>query len=340
MLAIRLFLSGTLLLLFSALSLAFNPSLLSCPRPNSALAKGASSDQEADVAEPPLSTEYKYISAQGFEVTRPSAPSSQAINSLPRRLLVTTVFLTIPLSLGSNFLGLTSKLIVSSPVPQIASLASSLGLQELFPDAEGYKIYKSPSRSAQPQMTRQGTFVRYSLLVPPQFVQDPAVMLARSQLSDPNREMKMSRSSTSSLIPDVAWGPMGKIDPVTRKSSSDTNISVIKTVIRAPFSLSKTIGSDPLLAGQSVLTNLLCPPNSGREGTLIASSKKTVEGIEYYTIEYVISCSDAVAANKKLRAISVLAGVGDDTLLTYTAVGREGEFSTSLRRSAESFTVI
>lgn len=232
------------LLIFSVLMCCegFTPLSLTCPHRQLSRTSLASTENDSPESLPPppqaptptsTTDDYKYISAQGFEVVRPVTPSAAAINSLPRRLLITTVFLTIPLSLASNFLGLTSKLIISSPIHAVSSLASSLNLQELFPDSSGYKIYKSPPRSSQP-LPKPRTFVRYSLLVPPNFVQDSAILLARSQLTDPNREMKMSRSGTSNLIPDVAWGPMGKIDPVTRKSSSDTNISVIKNVIGEP----------------------------------------------------------------------------------------------------------
>lgn len=74
----------------------------------------------------------------------------------------------------------------------------------------GYKTYKSPTRSSQPLPLTKKTFVRYLLLIPPRFVQDPAVALANSQLSDPNREMRMPRSAAKDTIPDVAWGPMGR----------------------------------------------------------------------------------------------------------------------------------
>ena len=178
-----------------------------------------------DTSTTSTSEPYKYVSAQGFEVSRPNSPNPELIKSLPRRLLVTTFFLTLPLTFLSNFLELTSKLIISSPIPAISNLAASLNLNEFYPDGEGYKLYKSPSRSSQPvPYNIKRTPVRYSLLIPPRFVQDPAVALANSQLSDPNREMRMARSSAKDTVPDVAWGPMGMIDPVTKRSSSDVNL--------------------------------------------------------------------------------------------------------------------
>jgi hypothetical protein len=148
-------------------------------------------------------------------------PPTHHSNDLPRRLFVTTTFLTIPLALGSNFLGVTSNLILSSPFPAIRSLSDSLGLNTLYPDASGYKTYTSPKPES--SLVSTGRRARYKLTLPPRFVQDPAIALARAQATDPNREMRMRGGLNT--IPDVAFGPMGKIDPVTRKSSSDVNIS-------------------------------------------------------------------------------------------------------------------
>ena len=105
-----------------------NPStaLYSEPDPPSLSARPASTSTPTTTTEP-----YKYVSSQGFEVERPRAPSAAAVRRLPRRLFITTVFLTLPLTFLSNFLELTSKLVISSPIPAVADFAASLNLNEV-----------------------------------------------------------------------------------------------------------------------------------------------------------------------------------------------------------------
>ena len=277
---------------------------------------------------------YTYTSSAGFQVTRPIKPSAKLINDLPRRLFVTTTFLTIPLALGSNFLGVTSNLILSSPVPAVRSLSESLGLNTLYPDASGYKTYISPKPAS--SLVSSGRLARYKLTLPPSFVQDPSVNLARARATDPNREMRM-RGGVGT-IPDVAFGPMGKIDPVTRKSSSDVNISVITSAVDKSFNMDRILrGKEPSEAGQVLIDTFLCGPGSGREGKLV-EAKLVKRGREMLSIEYVIT----KPSGKRLRSISLLAPVGGE-LVTYTVVGREGEFDDDggrLRRSAESFEIL
>ena len=99
---------------------------------------------------------------------------------------------------------------------------------------------------------------------------------------------------------------MGKIDTVTRKSSSDINLSVITTTLPPPFSLAKVMGNDTLEASQRIVSKLLCPPNSGKNGILLSASKQTRNRTDMYVIEYTIDFERT--SQNKLRAISILAG--------------------------------
>lgn len=93
---------------------------------------------------------------------------------------------------------------------------------------------------------------------------------------------------------------------MTRKSSSDVNLSVITTQVPPPFSLAKVMGDDFLDSSQRIISELLCPPNSGKNGTLVSASKQTRNRTDVYVIEYTI---DFERTNQnKLRAISILAG--------------------------------
>ena len=98
------------------------------------------------------------------------------------------------------------------------------------------------------------------------------------------------------------------------------------------------MGNDILEASQRIISELLCPQNSGKVGTLLNASKQTRDGRDVYVIEYSIEFT-RIPNQRKLRSISILAGVGD-TLVTYTCVGRDGEFPVSLQRSAESFAIL
>jgi len=236
---------------------------------------------------------------------------------------------------------LTSTLVVSSPIAPIRDIASEIGLQRLYTDSTGYKSFLSPSKQSQVMIPApRRTFVRYSLLVPPLFVRDPAVELAKSRLLDPSYTSLASKAQLAASVPDVAFGPMGRVDSTTRKSNPDTNISVVINRVQPPFSLERTIGSDAEEAAEKIIKELLCPPGSGRTGTLLTASKQARGGCKMsYVIEYTITIAGR-GNERVLQAVSVLGSVGEDTLVTYTAVAPEGQFSEPLRKSAESFLIV
>lgn len=112
-----------------------------------------------------------FTNANGIPVQRAAQPSAAAINALPRRLALTTLFITIPVSLTSNLFGITSSLIVSSPIPQIRDAARKIRLNDVYADQDGFKTYHQPRSPRGPS---------YEFVVPPLFLSDPAVLLANN----------------------------------------------------------------------------------------------------------------------------------------------------------------
>ncbi|GMI39071.1 hypothetical protein TeGR_g15096 [Tetraparma gracilis] len=196
---------------------------------------------------PKSSEKYVFTNANGIPVQRAAQPSAAAINALPRRLALTTLFITIPVSLTSNLFGITSSLIVSSPIPQIRDAARKIRLNDVYADKDGYKTYHQPRSPRGPA---------YEFVVPPLFLSDPAVLLANNS----PRTYKMN--PLDNVLPDVAFGPAGRVDPVTRRSSSDVTISVIS------YSIERKDGS------RFRAISILADDNNNRLVTYTATSKE------------------------------------------------------------------
>jgi hypothetical protein len=129
-----------------------------------------------------------FTNANGIPVQRAAQPSAAAINALPRRLALTTLFITIPVSLTSNLFGITSSLIVSSPIPQIRDAARKIRLNDVYADKDGYKTYHQPRSPRGPA---------YEFVVPPLFLSDPAVLLANNSPRTYARRRASEASVTS-----------------------------------------------------------------------------------------------------------------------------------------------
>jgi len=78
--------------------------------------------------------------------------------------------------------------------------------------------------------------------------------------------------------PVAAYGPMN--------STGEENVSVIVSAVPRSFDLS--VFGDAEAQANWLLANVLAKPGSGKTGTLVDSSSKTVSGSKYYTFEYTI----------------------------------------------------
>ncbi len=181
-------------------------------------------------------------------------------------------------------------------------------------------------------------------------MQDTAVELAKIErrsrtldyqygMSKPGGNGSGSGSGSGS-IPDVAFGPPGYFN-AKGISQSDTNLSTIASKLRPGFSLRGSLGS-PKDAAETLLRVSLAPPGSGRVATLL-DAKAEMRGDaaqEVYTFEYKVDRGDR---GVPLKAISVIAVQGGDTLITMTIVAPEkdwsGEYEANLRKVAGSFKV-
>lgn len=221
------------------------------------------------------------------------------------------------------------------------------GLDQYYPRGE-FKRYRS------------GEF-GYTFVIMNEWVQDTAVELAKIQRRSRTLDYSMSMSQSASggagaraspasaSIPDVAYGPPGYFN-AKGISQSDTNLSTIASKLRPGFTLRGSLGS-PRDAAETLLRVSLAPPGSGRVATLIDASSEvrgiamageevaqSQSGREVYTFEYRV---DRGERGLPLKAISVIAVQGGDTLVTMTIVAPEkdwvGEYDANLRKVAGSF---
>jgi len=185
------------------------------------------------------------------------------------------------------------------------------------------------------------------------------------------------RGGGRGILPDAAFGPPGRIDPRTRVSSGDTNLSIIATPVPPNFSLRKTLGP-PREAAEFLLRTSIAPGgSSGRFGTLLNACEEqqggsggdtTVTGEDnmLYRFDYRVervrprvgggdtgiddASSPQLSSLPTLRAIAIVAvtaNTGDKverTLVTATVVapeaewdGGDGGYGRKLKRVAESF---
>lgn len=240
----------------------------------------------------------------------------RAMNTSPRRIFVSTLSAST-IALASNFCGLTSNILENVPEP----LVEKSGLDIYFPRGK-FKRFKS------------GEY-KYTFVIMKEWVQDTSVELAKIQRRSRSLDYKMSKSNGLSTIPDVAFGPPGYLNPNGR----DTNLSVVVSKLRPGFTLRESLGP-PNDAAETLLKASLAPQGSGRTSTLL-SSEADVRGQssdEVYTFEYKI---DRGERGLPLKAISVIAVEGGDTLITMTIVAPEkdwvGDYGTNLKKVAESF---
>ncbi len=255
--------------------------------------------------------------------TRPSPElMMRAMNTSPRRIFLGSISASA-IALTANFCGVTSSLLDNLPEP----LVEKSGLDLYYPRGS-FKRYRSEEFG-------------YTFVIMKEWVQDTAVELAKIQRRSRTLDYSMSNSGTSSAsgsIPDVAFGPPGYFN-AKGISQSDTNLSTIASKLRPGFSLRGSLGS-PRNAAETLLRVSLAPEGSGKVATLIDAGEENRGDSRQnvYSFEYKVDRGDR---GLPLRAISVIAVQGGDTLITMTIVAPEkdwvGKYESNLRKVAGSF---
>ena len=255
------------------------------------------------------------------------------VGTSPRRIFLSFAS-AVTISLGTNFLGGTSLLL--SFIPEDVVEQSSL---DLFYPRGPFKRVRG---------TEDNDY--YSFLIPKSWVADTSLELAKASRRTKSLDYtKKPRRSTSSsgIIPDVAFGPPGS------NSTSRTNVSVVVTKVLPGFTLPGTLGS-PVIAANTLLQTIIAPEGSGRKATLLKASEEFRGMSNVYQFEYWLDFfgdksstqNDDVAKDRRLRAISVIAERNQNTLLTLTVVAPEIEWqqdqqrmnnTNQLRKIADSF---
>jgi hypothetical protein len=247
--------------------------------------------------------------------TAPALSTQQLMflmDTSPRRLLLSSLFST-SIALTANFLGVTSSILGTLP----ESAVEASGLDTFYPRGDFKRV------------RGQG----YTFIIPKEWVADTALELAKASLRTKSLDYDMSRRRDS-IIPDAAFGPPGRLGR-RGLSQADTNVSVVLSKLLPGFTLQGILG-DPKSAAETLLRVSLAPEGSGRTASLIGA----VDDVErrIYQFEYSI---DRGEKGVPLRAISVIAKLFDDTLLTMTVVAPENDWSnseeTKFRKMVSSF---
>ncbi|GKY91526.1 hypothetical protein MPSEU_000126100 [Mayamaea pseudoterrestris] len=250
--------------------------------------------------------------------TRELTPNEmmKALNTSPRRILLSGLASTT-IALSANFLGVTSKILEAFP----ESAVEASGLEALYPRGN-YKRFRG-----------QG----YTFLFPKEWVADSALELAKATRRTASLDYQMNKRRSSdaanNVVPDAALGPPGRLDG-RGVSQADTNVSVVLSTLLPGFSLRGTLGT-PTVAAETFLRVSLAPEGLGRTASLIDASED--ESRQVYEFEYTIDRGDK---GPPLRAISIIASMPGDTLLTLTVVAPVEAWATSdkkLRKIASSF---
>lgn len=242
----------------------------------------------------------------------------RAMNTSPRRIFLSSLSVA-GISLASNFLGVTSNLL--STIPE--STVEQSGLDVYFPRGE-FKRFKS------------GEF-KYTFVIMKEWVQDTSIELAKIQRKSRVLDYSIRTSNEIKTIPDAAFGPPAYLN----QNARDTNLSVIVSKLPNGFRLEKL---GPLNEAAEILVKeFLAPIGSGRKATLLdaRAGKRGISSEDSYTIEYRV---DRFDRGVPLKAISVIAVQGQDTLITMTIVAPEqdweGEYENRLRKVADSFKLL
>ena len=147
----------------------------------------------------------------------------RALGTSPRRIFLSILSGTA-IALTGNFLGITSTLLTTISEETV----EKTGLDVYYPRGE-YKRCRSSSL--------------YTFVVPSEWVADTFIELAKAQrnVQPLELQMKQRRSGTTTLLPDAAYGPPGRLNVKGVSESGDTNVSVIVTDGMDNFSLT-TLG--------------------------------------------------------------------------------------------------
>eukprot|EP00953_Heterococcus_sp_UTEX-ZZ885_P022344 12369-Heterococcus_DN1.PRE.2 len=170
----------------------------------------------------------------------------------PRRFFLYTG-LAAGVALGGNLFGVTSGVLGLAP-----EKAGQLKLDIIYP-IKGYKRCVNEG---------QQRYNGFEFVFPQDWLADQAIALAeqteRLKMLDPPSvaEIQRKQQRTTSLRPLAAYGPPA--------GTSQENVSVVKSVLAAGFSLRGTLGA-PQEAAERLLSTAIAPEGSGREWQLLSA---------------------------------------------------------------------
>lgn len=258
------------------------------------------SDGDENDGNEPISEMSPYSKIEGSSYTFGYDDEAIDATSLNPLRLFGYIGLALTLSLGSNFLGITTGLLSTAPTTVIDAFRST-GLDQVIPVA-GFKkyIYRTNTEA-------------YEFLYPEEWLADQTI----------EREKIMARELPNSLQekrrqrvgPQAAFGPA--------RSDGRENVSLIKSRVMPGFELEKTLGA-PRQAAERLLSTVVAAPNSGKAYQLIDAYADTRDGRPAYVFEYTVR-KDEKVDNPKIRqdffvhSVSVIMGEDED-LYTLTAV--------------------
>jgi hypothetical protein len=221
----------------------------------------------------------------------------RALGTSPRRIVLSILSGTA-IALTGNFLGITSTLLTTISEETV----EKTGLDVYYPRGE-YKRCRTSSL--------------YTFVVPSEWVADTFIELAKAQRNVQPLELQMKQrrsGSGTTTLPDVAYGPPGRLNVKGVSESGDTNVSVIVTDGMDNFSL-PTLGG-PIEAANKLLQLSIAPTGSGRTATLISAIEDTSRKV--YQLEFNV---DRGSRGVPIKNISVIAATPQgDKLITLTVV--------------------
>jgi len=283
------------------------------------------------------------------EVTKPPSPTNQfskepsitdmmkLMGTSPRRIFL-SVGTASSIALTANFFGITSNLL--SVLPE--EFSEETGLDTYYPRGDFKRVIVRSGLGLLGGGSVGGSICKCSFLIPKDWVADTGLALAQAQRRAKDLDYSMGGGGKpSSVLPDAAYGPPGKLDS-RGLSNGDTNVSVIINNGVESFSLKRNLG-DPVAAAEILLSSKFGPRSPTTLLTAV-EERRGENNLPVYQFEYTIDRSEK--GRPALRAISVIAGSPNgDAFITLTVVSLNSEWHKAdidyqLRNIAKSFKLV
>ena len=256
----------------------------------------------------------------------------------PRRIFLSLTTSTA-IALTTNLFGITSSILSSLPEDAVEKLG---GIDTFYPRGNHKRvIVRGVSKSSVPGVpSTTANSGKCTYLIPKDWVADTSLALAQAQRQAKVLDYNMSNNQQQQqkVLPDAAYGPLGKRD-TDGLSNRDTNVSIIINTDVTNFKLS-SLGNDAKSAAEQLLASR---PNA----QLVSANEDTrgKDNIPIYQFEYTVDRTSKGLSS--LRAISVVAGsILGDAFITLTVVSTKDEWDNipevneKLRKIVDSFKLV